>query len=72
MFEIGSCVEFAWWSVYRARSFFKDSNGNTKWFSVDPGNRGIILNKLDDDKYSVLFSNLSEPVIVHQSMLKLA
>ena len=73
MFTVGSFVEFNWWSCYRAPSVYPDSNFNTTWHEVKPGDTGVVIGHIDEVKHSVLFISVPGiPLTVHVSMLKLA
>lgn len=78
MFTVGSFVEFTWWSSYHAPSVYPDSNYNTTWHKLNPGDKGVVIGIVigsiaNEIKYSVLFISVPGiPLSIHNSMLKLA
>ncbi len=74
MFTVGSFVEFTWWSSYHAPSVYPDSNYNTTWHKLNPGDKGVVIGSIANEiKCSVLFIAIAGiPLSIHNSMLKLA
>jgi hypothetical protein len=66
---IGSFVIFDWWSSYKAASVNLNDDGQNSWHDVDPGDSGIIIEMLDDEHVSVLFSGTDKLLKIHTSML---